>query len=81
MAITAVTTFFIRALDPPHLTLIHLFIPLTLVSIVMALSSIRRGNVRGHKRAMIVLYVGALLIAGGFTFMPGRLMHTIFFGV
>jgi len=29
---------------------------------------------------MIGLYVGALLIAGAFTFLPGRLMHQIFFG-
>jgi uncharacterized membrane protein len=28
---------------------------------------------------MLALYFGALVIAGGFTFIPGRLMHAIFF--
>lgn len=80
MSITAITTFFIRAVDPPHLTFIHLFIPLTLFGVLGAIVSIRRGDIRGHKRAMIGLYVGALLIAGGLTFLPGRLMHDVFFG-
>jgi uncharacterized membrane protein len=29
---------------------------------------------------MIGLYVGALLIAGGFTFLPARLTYGLFFG-
>ncbi len=79
MVATAITAIFIRALDPPHLTWIHLFIPLTLIGIGSALISLRRGDIRGHRRAMILVYVGALLIAGGFTFVPGRLMHAVFF--
>jgi uncharacterized membrane protein len=27
---------------------------------------------------MLALYLGALVIAGGFTFTPGRLMHAVF---
>jgi uncharacterized membrane protein len=80
MTITAVTTFFIRSLDPPHLSLLHLLIPVTLFAVLGGIAAARRGDVRGHRRAMILLYVGALLIAGGFTFLPGRLMHDVFFG-
>ena len=29
---------------------------------------------------MIGLYLGALLIAGLFTFVPGRIMHKVLFG-
>jgi len=29
---------------------------------------------------MILLYIGALMIAGGFTFVPGRYMYEVFFG-
>jgi uncharacterized membrane protein len=79
MVVTAFTTFFIRALDPPHLSWIHLFIPITLVGVTMSILSLRRGDIRGHRRAMILLYVGALVIAGGFTFVPGRIMHAVFF--
>ncbi len=80
MAVTAIVAFFIRALHPPHLSWIHLLIPVTLIGITSAIVNIRRGNVKGHQRAMITLYVGALLVAGAFTFLPGRLMHSIFFG-
>jgi uncharacterized membrane protein len=29
---------------------------------------------------MISLYAGALVVAGAFTFLPGRLMHEVAFG-
>jgi uncharacterized membrane protein len=35
----------------------------------------------GHKWAMLGLYFGGLLIAGSLTFMPGRLMHQLVFGL
>jgi uncharacterized membrane protein len=80
MVVTAITTIFVRVLNPGHLSWIHLFIPLTLIGVFSSILALRRGNIAGHKRAMIGLYVGALLIAGAFTFVPGRLMHTVFFG-
>ena len=80
MTVTAITTLFVRVIDPGKLSLIHLFIPLTLGGVIMTVVALRRGNIAGHKRSMIGLYVGALLIAGGFTFLPGRLMHAVFFG-
>jgi uncharacterized membrane protein len=33
-----------------------------------------------HKTAMISLYIGALLIAGSLTLLPGRIMHAVVFG-
>ena len=33
-----------------------------------------------HMYSMIGVYVGALLIAGAFTLMPGRFFHEILFG-
>jgi uncharacterized membrane protein len=78
MGITAVTTLFIRTLNPGHLSLIHLFIPLTLFGIWRTIASLRRGDIKGHRNSMLALYFGALVIAGAFTFVPGRLMHAIF---
>lgn len=80
MTVTAVDTLFIRSLDPPHLSLVHLFIPLTLFGVVGALWNVRRGNIKGHRNAMLGLYCGGLLIAGALTLLPGRLMHRLFFG-
>jgi uncharacterized membrane protein len=80
MTVTAITTFFIRSIDPGHLSPIHLFIPLTLFGVFGALWSVRRGNISGHRNAMLGLYFGGLLIAGALTLLPGRLLHHVFFG-
>ena len=79
MSLTAFAAFFIRS-STGGLSLIHLFIPLTVFSIASAWWSIRKGNVEGHKHSMYGLYIGGLLIAGALTFMPGRRMYAVFFG-
>jgi uncharacterized membrane protein len=39
-----------------------------------------RHAVRQHRNSMISIFVGALVIAGLFTFAPGRIMHAVVFG-
>jgi uncharacterized membrane protein len=80
MTVTAATTFFIRSINHGALSPIHLFIPLTLFGVAGALTSVRRGNISGHRRAMLGLYFGGILLAGAFAFLPGRLMHQVLFG-
>jgi uncharacterized membrane protein len=80
MTVTAVAAFFIRSINPGQLSLIHLFIPLTLFGVFGALWNVRRGNINGHRHAMLGLYFGGLLIAGGLTLLPGRLLNHVFFG-
>ncbi len=46
----------------------------------LAVMHARRHNVDRHRRAMIGIFAGALLIAGAFTFLPGRIMHAVAFG-
>ncbi|HEX3536121.1 MAG TPA: DUF2306 domain-containing protein [Stellaceae bacterium] len=80
MTVTAASTFFIRTINPGGFSPVHLFIPLTLFGVFGALWNVRRGNIRGHRSAMLGLYFGGLLIAGAFTLLPGRLLHGVFFG-
>ena len=83
MSITAASTLFIHQVKPTGpfgFSFIHLFVPLTLFGVVGAISGARTHNIARHRRSMIGLYVGGLLIAGALTFMPGRLMHEVFFG-
>jgi uncharacterized membrane protein len=84
MTITAISSLFIRTIMPDGpffgFSPIHLLVPLTLWSVVGALYYARRGDIVRHKRSMISTYVGAILVAGAFTFLPGRIMHAIFFG-
>lgn len=37
-------------------------------------------RVASHRNAMIAIFTGALVVAGVFTFMPGRIMHAVAFG-
>ena len=62
-----------------HFGWIHIFSFLTIYTVPTAYWAIKNGNVQSHKRKMILLYIGAILIAGGFTFMPGRYLHQLFF--
>jgi uncharacterized membrane protein len=59
---------------------LHIFTVVTAVSLTLGLGAIRRGDVRGHAYNMIGLYIGALLVAGAFSFIPGRLMWRMLFG-
>jgi uncharacterized membrane protein len=60
-----------------HFSWIHLFTLLTLVMLPLAIYRIRTGDVKGHARTMKGLFLGALVIAGLFTLVPGRLLGNL----
>lgn len=81
MLVTATSSLFInevRLLGPFSPT--HLFVPMVYGGLFIALREIRRGNVAGHQAAMKGVYMGALLLAGAFTLLPGRRLHDMLFG-
>mgnify|MGYP000716392763 CR=1 FL=1 len=80
MGITAVSSLFIRGMNHGHFSFIHLLSGWTIVALPGAVYAIRRGKVAAHRRAMTGMFVGGLLLAGLFTFIPGRLMWTVFMG-
>lgn len=59
---------------------IHILSIVTLVGLTGAVLAARKRDVKRHARGMILLYVLALLVTGGFTLAPGRVMHTVVFG-
>jgi uncharacterized membrane protein len=59
---------------------IHLFIPLVLGSLVHAFRQLLRGNVRAHRQTLLGLYIGACVVAGGFTLLPGRVLGRLVWG-
>ena len=83
MMTTAIIALFIKAEVGPqllgHFGFIHLFSILVLFSVPKAYFAARRHDRKAHAWRMISVYVGGLIIAGGFTLMPGRLMHTWLF--
>jgi uncharacterized membrane protein len=73
--VTAATAIFIRSglgFNLYGFSPIHLLVPLTFFSLFGAFRYLAQGNITGHRKTMIRLYVGACLIAGFFTFAPGR---------
>jgi len=80
MVLTALTALFIRQINDGGFSPIHLFVPLTLHGAWKTVATARRGDIAAHKRALIGLYLGALILPGLFAFLPGRLMSTWLFG-
>ena len=83
MAMTSVAALFVHQINPQGilgLSPIHVFVPLTLAGIIEALYAACTHQIRRHRIAMLMTYVGALLIAGAFAFMPGRIMHSVLVG-
>lgn len=80
MLATAVISLFLSAKVGPtlfgHFGYLHLLCLLVVITVPLAFFAARNGNIKRHKRAMISLYVGAILTAGVFTLMPGRLLHS-----
>ena len=59
---------------------IHLLAVFTLVMLPVGVLRAHRHDVTSHRKTMIGLFVGGLLIAGIFTFFPGRIMYRVVFG-
>ena len=78
MLIVAVTAIFIRV--GGSFSWIHIFVPLTLLGVAGLVIQARKGLVARHRGTVLGLYLGALMIPGVFSFLPGRLMHTVFLG-
>ena len=77
MIVTAVSAIFVRSNTGFNLygfSPIHLLIPLTFFSLFGAFRFLAQGNITGHRKSMISLYIGACLVASLFTLVPGRFL-------
>jgi uncharacterized membrane protein len=76
----SVSSFFIHGIrmwgewSPIHI--LSVFTPLMLLLGVLAA---RRHRVRAHRITMVSIFAGALVLAGIFTLVPGRIMHAVVF--
>ena len=84
MTITAIAALFIHQLPAIDIVYgfgpIHIFSIVTLSGVVGALRGAWTHDIKLHKRSMLGVYIGGLLIAGTFALLPGRLMHQVIFG-
>ena len=83
MLVAAISSIFIRDFALPNIsgyTWIHLLVPVTLGTLLAAFRFLYLGNIKGHRKTMQGLYVGACVIAGGFTLLPSRYLGQLLWG-
>jgi uncharacterized membrane protein len=78
MLATALSSFGLTGMTGNY-SPIHLLSILVLVTLPRAIWDARRGRMAGHRRTMTILYA-SLVIAGLFTFLPGRMFGIWLFG-
>jgi len=81
MLVVALSSFWIneiRLLGP--FSPIHLLSIYTLVMVPLGVWKAHNHDVATHRKIMMYLFLGALLIAGLLTLLPGRVMHKVVFG-
>jgi uncharacterized membrane protein len=59
---------------------IHLLSIFTLLMVPLAVWRAHQHRVADHRLIMILIFSGALVVAGLFTLVPGRIMHSVIFG-
>jgi uncharacterized membrane protein len=80
MLVVATSSLFIHeARQVGAFSIIHGLAVLTLVGLCQGMWALHCGNVRLHGRIMRLLYLQALILAGIFTFLPGRRMSAMIF--
>lgn len=88
MAVIAVSSIFIRPSVFPGLPItqwfsfIHLFTLLTFWGVFQGTYFLLKGGsgLKRHSGPFIGMFIGGLIVAGGFAFLPGRIMHQVAFG-
>jgi uncharacterized membrane protein len=81
MLSVAVSSFWIHQIRLVGLwSPIHLLSIFTLITVPLGVWRAHRHQVADHRRIMILIFSGALVIAGLFTLLPGRIMHAVVFG-
>lgn len=82
MAAVAISSFWIHQIKlVGPWSPIHLLSIFTLLVLPLGVWKARHHLVADHRRIMIFIFCGALVIAGLFTLLPGRIMHSVVFGL
>ncbi len=88
MATIAISSIFIRPSLYPDLPItrwfsfIHIFTIITLYGVIHGSLILMQGGpaLKNHSKPFRGIFIGGLIIAGAFAFMPGRIMHEVVFG-
>lgn len=81
MSVTAISSFFLVGLNGNNFSFIHAISAWAVIVLPMGVAAARRHDIKAHRKHMTGMFVGGMAIAGLFSFLPGRMMWSIFFGV
>jgi uncharacterized membrane protein len=76
----ALTSLFIKTLNPGHFSMIHLLSGYVIIALPFAVSAARRHDVQRHRRYMTGMYLGGFALNLIFVLLPGRLVWNLFLG-
>jgi uncharacterized membrane protein len=80
MFLTALVSFDVRLINQGSFSFIHILSAWTMIQVPVIVWSARTKNVKRHRGSVRGMIIGALLLAGLFTFPFGRLMGNWLFG-
>ena len=80
MVVVAGSSLLMTGLNGDHYSWIHLLSGYTLLTLPLGVLAARRHRVVQHQRTMTAMFLGGMVIAGAFTFLPGRLMWRVIMG-
>lgn len=80
MFATATMSFGIRLTNPGALSIIHILSAITIIGVPVLVVAARRRDLARHRRQARAFVIGALLVAGFFTFPFNRLLGGWLFG-
>jgi len=81
MSLTAISSFFLVGLNGSNFSFIHAISAWSVIVLPMGVAAARRHDIKSHRKTMTGLFAGGMAVAGIFSFLPGRMMWSIFFGV
>jgi uncharacterized membrane protein len=81
MSLTAISSFFLVGLNGQNFSFIHAISAWAVIVLPMGVAAARRHDIKSHRKHMTGMFVGGMVVAGLFSFLPGRMMWSIFFGV
>lgn len=81
MGLTAISSFWLTGLNGQTFSWIHGLSAWTVIGLPMGIYAVRRKQIKKHAKSMTGMFLGAMVIAGLFTFLPGRTMWHLFFTI
>lgn len=80
MAVAAASSFWVQTIPGSgSFHPFHLVALTALLVLPLGVFYARTGRVQAHRRTMIALFVGGVIVVGLFTLLPGRIMNAVIF--